>query len=312
MTTTRIQAVNSHPGEHATFIVLGIREGEEAIKTILNFAANFSALTRSMNTRFTHLRYHAVFGISSSGWDRLFPGKPKPKELVTFKEIKGPKYTAVSTPGDLFFHLRGDRQSMCYEVANIINEQLREVTTPIEEVHGFRYFDGRSILEFVDGTEDPEHSIAGDYTLVGDEDPDFKGGSYVFIQKYIHDMQKWRALSDEEQENVIGRKKFNDVELSDAVKPPTAHNAVSKAHDAEGNELKIMRANMPFAYPSRNEYGTFFVGYAGKFSTTHQMLKHMFQGDADGNLDRILDFSTAKTGTLFFVPTLDFLDDLGD
>lgn len=147
---------------------------------------------------------------------------------------------------------------------------------------------------------------------MGNEDPDFIGGSYAFIQKYTHDMEKWRSLTDEEQEKVIGRKKFNDVELGDDEKPLTAHNVVSKAHDAEGNELKIMRANMPFSNPSRNEYGTFFIGYSRKFSTTRQMLENMFLGNEDGNLDRLLDFSTAQTGTLFFVPTVDFLDDLGD
>ncbi|MBW3009973.1 Dyp-type peroxidase, partial [Acinetobacter baumannii] len=197
-------------------------------------------------------------------------------------------------------------------LGSIINEQLGKVTYPIDEVHGFRYFDGRAIIGFVDGTENPEPVIAAQWALVGNEDPDFIGGSYAFIQKYTHDMEKWRALSDEEQEKVIGRKKFNDIELDDEEKPLTAHNVVSKAHDAEGNELKIMRANMPFSNPSKNEYGTFFIGYSRKFSTTRQMLENMFLGNEQGNLDRLLDFSTAQTGTLFFVPTVDFLDGLGD
>lgn len=199
----------------------------------------------------------------------------------------------------IYFHIRADHQALCYELGNIINQQLGKVTYPIDEVHGFRYFDGRAIIGFVDGTENPEPVIAAQWALVGNEDPDFIGGSYAFIQKYTHDMEKWRSLTDEEQEKVIGRKKFNDVELGDDEKPLTAHNVVSKAHDAEGNELKIMRANMPFSNPSRNEYGTFFIGYSRKFSTTRQMLENMFLGNEDGNLDRLLDFSTAQTGTLF-------------
>lgn len=312
MANTRIQPVMSRPGENALFIVLGLNPSEDAISTVLDFAANFSALTRSLTGRYPEAQFNATLGFSSNAWDRLFPHQVKPKELETFKEIKGPKYTAVSTEGDLFFHIRADRQALCFELGSIIQQQLQHATYSIDEVHGFRYFDGRAIIGFVDGTENPEPEIAAEYALVGDEDAQFRGGSYAFIQKYTHDMQKWRALSDEEQERVIGRKKFNDVELSDEVKPLTAHNVVSKAHDEQGNELKIMRANMPFSNPSKNEYGTFFIGYARKFSVTRQMLEHMFQGDAAGNLDRLLDFSTAQTGTLFFVPTVDFLDDLGD
>ncbi|WP_445115959.1 Dyp-type peroxidase [Acinetobacter sp. WZC-1] len=312
MQLKRIQPVMSRPGENALFIVLGLEQGDLAVDTVIDFAANFSALTRSLTNRYPDSGFNATMGFGSDAWDRLFPDQPKPAELSPFKEIAGPKYTAVSTPGDLFFHIRADRQALCYELASIIQQQLHEVTSPIDEVHGFRYFDGRAIIGFVDGTENPEPEIAAEYALVGAEDKAFTGGSYAFIQKYTHDMEQWRALSDEEQEKVIGRKKFNDVELGDDVKPGTAHNVVSKAHDEQGNELKIMRANMPFSNPSRNEYGTFFIGYAGKFSTTRQMLEHMFQGDAEGNLDRLLDFSTAQTGTLFFVPTVDFLDDLGD
>ena len=312
MTVTRIQPVMNRPGENALFIVLGLRLGAEVIDTVIDFAANFSALTRSLTNRYPDAQFSAVMGFGANAWERLFPDQAKPQELEQFKEIKGPKYTAVATEGDLFFHIRADRQALCFEMADMINTQLKAVSYPVDEVSGFRYFDGRAIIGFVDGTENPEPEIAAEYALVGDEDPDFKGGSYAFIQKYIHDMDKWRALSDEEQEKVIGRKKFNDVELSDDVKPKTAHNVVSKAHDADGNEIKIMRANMPFSNPSKNEYGTFFIGYARKFSVTRQMLEHMFQGDEEGNLDRLLDFSTAVTGTLFFVPTVDFLDDLGD
>ena len=312
MSHTRIQPVTDRPGENALFIVLGLNAGTAAENALKDFAAGFSALTRSLTNRFPNSQFNATMGFGSEAWDRLFPNERKPKELSPFQAIKGPKYTAVSTPGDVLFHIRADKPAMCYEMADLINLQLKDITQPIDAVQGFRYFDGRSIIGFVDGTENPEPEIAAEYALVGDEDPEFIGGSYAFIQKYSHNMDKWRGLSTEEQEKVIGRKKFNDLELSDEEKPATAHNAVSKAHDADGNEVKIMRANMPFANPAKNEYGTFFIGYARSFCITQQMLTHMFQGDADGNLDSLLDYSTAETGSLFFVPTVDFLDDLGD
>jgi putative iron-dependent peroxidase len=309
--STRVQAVTSYPGENAVFIVLGINPDAD-VNEIKEFAAGFSALVRSLRNRFHSDDFNAVLGFGAQAWDRLFPNIQKPKELTTFDEIKGEKYTAVSTAGDLFFHIRANKQGICYELASIIQDQLKDLTYSIDEVHGFRYFDGRTILGFVDGTENPEQEIAAEYALVGDEDPEFEGGSYAFIQKYMHQMDKWRALSDEDQEKVIGRKKYNDVELGDDVKPATAHNEVSKAHDADGNELKIVRANMPFANPSKNEYGTFFIGYARYFSTTRQMLRNMFLGNREGHVDRLLDFSTPLTGCLFFVPTFDFLDDISE
>lgn len=311
MSNVRIQPVMSPPGENAVFITLAINLDDDALATVIDFAAGFSALVRSLSKRFPQSHFNAVMGFGSDAWDKLFPDQPKPKELRPFQEIRG-KYLAVATPADLFFHVRADRQDICFELASMIHQQLKDVTTAIDETHGFRYLDGRAIIGFVDGTENPEFEIARDFAVIGDEDPAFKNGSYAFAQKYVHDMEKWRALSTEEQEKVIGRRKFDDIELSDEDKPKTAHNNVSKAHDTEGNELKILRANVAFAQPSKNEYGTYFIGYARSFSVTHTMLKNMFTGNEEGFTDRLLDFSTPVTGNLFFVPTYDFLDDLGD
>ncbi len=310
-TTQRLQPViHNLSSENALFIVLGINECATSIDTITEFCANFSALVRSLNNRFPDANFGAVLGFGSKAWDQLFPKAGKPKELTEFQEIKGKKHTAVSTEGDLFFHIRANNVAICYELGSIIHQALKEVTHCISETKGFRYFDGRAILGFVDGTENPETVIAKGYAYVGSEDAKFAGGSYAFIQKYLHNMDKWSDLTDEQQEKVIGRRKFNDKELDDSVKPPTAHNVVSKAYDADGNELKIVRANMPFSNPAEGEYGTFFIGYARSFATTRQMLENMFLGDKQGHADRLLDFSTPITGCLFFIPTFDFLDDL--
>ena len=216
--------------------------------------------------------------------------------------------TAVSTPGDLLFHIRCKQMGLCFEFASIIDQKLRGVVESIDETHGFRYRDGKAIIGFVDGTENPAVDEDPYRFAVIDEDPEFMGGSYVFVQKYIHDMVAWNALPVEEQEKVIGRRKFNDVELSDEEKPKNAHNAVTNI----GDDLKIVRANMPFAHTSKGEYGTYFIAYASTFSTTRRMLENMFVGDPVGNTDRLLDFSTPITGTLFFVPSYELLDKLGE
>ena len=176
-------------------------------------------------------------------------------------------------------------------------------------MHGFRFFDNRDLMGFVDGTENPDGLVAIRATAIGDEDPDFAGASYVHVQKYVHDLTSWKALSVAEQERVIGRTKLDDIELDDDEKPADSHLALNVIEDDDGNELKIVRDNMPFGEVGKGEFGTYFIGYARTPEVTERMLRNMFIGDPPGNTDRILDFSTALTGGLFFTPTVDFLDD---
>jgi putative iron-dependent peroxidase len=187
--------------------------------------------------------------------------------------------------------------------------------TVVDEVHGFRFFEQRDLLGFVDGTENPDGPEAVEAVQIGAEDddyPDFEGASYVHVQKYTHDMTAWNALSVNEQELVIGRTKLEDIEMSDEDKPANSHLALNVIEDADGNELQIVRANMPFGTlggASGGESGTYYIAYAADPAVTERMLRNMFIGDPPGNTDRILDFSTAVTGTMYFVPTADFLDD---
>lgn len=306
------QDVTAAHGDFATFMVLGLRGGADAEAKVKQLCGSVGALVRSMRTRLADSEASCVMGFGAEAWGRLFADRTKPKELEPFQEIKGDRYTAPSTPGDIFFHIRAKRRDVCHELATMLHQPIATAVTPIDEVHGFRYFDGRSIIGFVDGTENPEGDERKAFACIGDEDPDFVGGSYVFVQKYLHDMDKWNALPVEEQEKVIGRHKYNDVELRDEEKPANAHNVVTNITKPDGTELKIIRANMPFANSSKGEFGTYFVGYARTFSTTLLMLKNMFLGNPAGTTDRLLDFSAAKTGTLFFVPSAELLEELAE
>lgn len=303
------QDVIERPGENAIFIVYGLKQSADTVDRVKDVCANFSAMIRSMRNRFPDMQFSSTISFGADAWEWLFPEENKPKELVTFQEIKGDKHTAVSTPGDMLLHIRARQMGLCFEFASIIDEKLGGVAESIDETHGFRYMDGKSIIGFVDGTESPAiDENPYHFAVVGDEDPEFAGGSYVFIQKYIHDMVAWNSLQVEEQEKVIGRRKFNDVELSDEEKPNNAHNALANV----GDDLKIVRANMPFANTSKGEYGTYFIGYASTFSTTEKMLESMFIGNPPGNTDRLLDFSTPISGTLFYAPSYDLLAKLGE
>jgi putative iron-dependent peroxidase len=189
--------------------------------------------------------------------------------------------------------------------------RLGHAVTVVDEVHGFRYFDDRDVIGFVDGTENPVGQAAFEATIIGDEDRPFAGGSYVIVQKYLHDMDAWNALTTEAQEKIIGRTKLADIELDDATKPSSAHNALTTITE-DGREVKILRDNMPFGAVGNGEYGTYFIGYSRSPATTEQMLQNMFVGRPEGNYDRLLDVSRAVTGNLFFVPSAPLLESLAD
>jgi porphyrinogen peroxidase len=302
------QLVSSPLTHSAIFLVVTINPGDENCATVLSFSANLSGLVRAVGFRDLEAAVSCIMGVGSEAWDRLFSSS-RPVELHRFREFRsGPRH-AVSTPGDLIFHIRAKRMDLCFELATQILTRLEGAVTTVDEVQAFRYFDQRDLLGFVDGTENPTGSAAADAVFIGDEDPAFAGGSYVIVQKYLHNLDAWNSISTEAQEKIIGRTKVADIELDDSVKPTSAHNALTVIEE-DGREIKILRDNMPFGSPGHGEFGTYFIGYSRSPRTIEQMLENMFIGRPPGNYDRILDFSTAVTGNLFFVPTATFLDDV--
>jgi porphyrinogen peroxidase len=294
----------------AIFLVVTINPGGDSRATVRSLCGDLAALLRSVGFRDLEGNLSCIMGFGSDAWDRLF-GAPRPAELHPFREIRAGSRHAVSTPGDLLFHIRAKRMDLCFELATQIMTRLKGVVTPVDEVHGFRYFDDRDLIGFVDGTENPTGQAAAEAALIDLEDPAFAGGSYVIVQKYLHDVAGWNALSTEAQEHIIGRTKLADIELDDAVKPTSAHNALTTIVE-DGKEIKILRDNMPFGNTAQGEFGTYFIGYARSPRTIEQMLDNMFVGRPPGNYDRLLDFSRATTGNLFFVPSATFLDDVAD
>jgi putative iron-dependent peroxidase len=293
--------------EAAIFLVLTVARGGEP--TVRELLADVSALKRSVGFRIPEGELACVTGIGSALWDRLFGiNAPRPTDLHPFPGFTGAKHTAPSTPGDLLFHIRAHRLDLCFELATRLTDRLDGAAKVIDEVHGFRSFDQRDLLGFVDGTENPEGQAAVDAVTIT-EDPDYVAGSYVIVQKYTHDMTAWNALTVEEQERVIGRTKLDDIELPDDVKPANSHVALNTIEDENGVQQQIVRFNMPFGRVGAAEFGTYFIGYAKTAALIEQMLINMFIGNPPGNYDRVLDFSTAVTGSLFFVPDAEFLDD---
>jgi putative iron-dependent peroxidase len=294
----------------AIFLVVTVNPDSDSITPVKSLCADLSSLVRAVGFRDLGGKLSCVMGFGSDVWDRLF-APPRPAELHPFREIQAGARHAVTTPGDLLFHIRATRMDLCFELATHIMTRLGAAVSPVYEVQGFQYFDDRDLLGFVDGTENPTDQAAIEATVIGAEDRPFAGGSYVIAQKYLHDMAAWNALSTEAQELIIGRKKLSDIELDDAVKPSSAHNALTVIEE-NGKEIKIVRANMPFGQAGMGEFGTYFIGYARSPRPIEQMLTNMFVGRPPGNYDRLLDFSRAVTGNLFFVPSSSFLDAVMD
>ena len=304
------QPVASPLTRAAIFLVVTLNPGPDNRAAVRSLCGDLAALLRAVEFRDLEGGLSCVMALGSEAWDRLV-GRPRPAELHVFSEIRAGARHAVSTPGDLLFHIRAKRMDLCFELATQIMARIGDAVSVADEVHGFRYFDDRDLLGFVDGTENPRGQAVIDAVLVGEEDAAFAGGSYVIVQKYLHDLEAWNALSTETQERIIGRTKLSDIELDDKVKPTSAHSALTTIVEG-GKEIKILRDNMPFGRAGHGEFGTYFIGYSRSPRTIEQMIENMFIGRPPGNYDRLLDFSRAVTGNLFFAPSLTFLEAIGD
>jgi len=271
------QSIDAPLSRAAVFLVLSIDADARALAKARQCVADIGSLTRAVGFRDLRGRLSCNVGIGSAAWDRL--GQPRrPAQLRPFQEIHGPAHTAVATPGDLLFHIRADRPDMCFDLERLILQTLGDAVRVEDEVHGFRYFDSRDLLGFVDGTENPTGSSLIQSSLIQSDDAPFEGGSYIV-----------------ELEDTGGRE---------------SHKTLTTIVDADGVEHDILRDNMPFGRPGISEYGTYFIGYARNLWVIERMLRNMFLGITEGRHDRVLDFSTPVTGTTFFAPSNSVLQTL--
>jgi putative iron-dependent peroxidase len=306
------QSVEAPLSTAAVFLVMAAGERDDALAGIRDTLGSIGDLVKNVGFRDLGGRLSCVVGIGSALWTRLSPDR-RPAELHPFETIRGPVHTAPATRGDLLFHIRAERADMTFELERQLLDVIGDAAHMVDETIGFRYFDARDLLGFVDGTANPTGAELPDAALIGaDADPDFAGCSYVVVQKYVHDMAGWSALSTEEQESIMGRTKIDNIELDDDDAPRKSHKTLATIEDGDGGELAILRDNMPFGRPGAGEFGTYFIGYSGRLWVIEQMLQRMFVGEPEGAYDRLLDFSTAVTGSTFFVPTAAMLEELAE
>lgn len=296
------QSIDAPLSQAAIFLVVTASDGEDALAKIRDILGGIDDLVKTVGIRDLSARLSCIAGIGSDLWGRL-GAQTKPRELKSFVPIEGSPHRAPSTPGDILFHIRAERPDICFEFERILLQTLGTAVTMIDEVSGFRYFDARDLLGFVDGTANPAGHEISESALVGNEDPEFVGGSYVVVQKYLHDLSAWGLTSTALQEEIVGRTKIDNIELDDDAAPRKSHKTLTTIVDEDGNEHDILRDNMPFGRPGHDEFGTYFIGYTRYLWVIEKMLERMFVGEPKGSYDRLLDFSTAQTGTSFFAPS---------
>lgn len=304
------QRVDAPLTQFATFLVLSVNDSPDAIKEVRSTIAGIEDLTKNITIRDLNSLFTCTVGIGSNIWDKL-TGLPRPAELRPFQKVKGKVHTAISTPGDILFHIRAERRDLCFEFERQLMDCLGDAVSVVDETVGFRYFDIRDLLGFVDGTANPIGPAVPEAVLVNQEDKSGVGGSYIVVQKYIHDLTAWKSLKTEQQEAIIGRTKSDNIELDDAESGQQSHKTLTTIEDESG-EHEILRDNMPFGSPGSGEFGTYFIGYTARLWVIERMMQRMFVGNPPGLHDRILDFSRPLTGTTFFAPSASVLASLED
>ncbi|KAK7413994.1 hypothetical protein QQX98_007105 [Neonectria punicea] len=274
-TASRPQPVDGPLTQSASFLVLSVSNAPDALQTVRRTLAGLESLSKNVSMRDPSSAFSCTVGIGSGVWDGL-TRRRRPVELRPFREVRGAAHTAVSTPGDLLFHIRSERRDICFEFERQLLQKLDDAVAVVDETVGFRYFDFRDLLGFVDGTANPVGPAVPASVLVADEDASVAGGSYVVVQKYLLKLDAWRCLSTEKQEAIVGRTKLDNVELDDAESGQRSHKTLATITDEQDIEHDIVRDNMPFGSPGSGEYGTYFIGYTRRLWVIEKMLQRMF------------------------------------
>ncbi len=292
-------------GAHAYFLTCMV--ADDAERTALSQAiGGLLPIARAQATKAKRAGLLCTIGIGSELWGRLSPAR-RPAGLRPFRAVKANGRIAPATGGDLFVQITSGRHDLNLDLAMRLVRCLQPLAAVAEEIHGFRYLDSRDLIGFIDGTENPKGKARAAAALIGEEDRLFAGGSYVAVQRYVHDLERWRRLDDREQEQIIGRTKRGSVELPKNKKPQTAH--ISRVViERDGAELQILRQSYPWG--TVREAGLYFAAYTKSLDVFDSMLARMMGATADGLHDRLMEFSRAVTGATFFVPSTETISSL--
>ncbi|NAS04518.1 Dyp-type peroxidase [Acinetobacter haemolyticus] len=293
------------PSDHARFIVLRLKD-----LTIFELKQQIDAL---LSTRDRLISQHPNGQIKTAVafgpelWAKLYAETP-----TGFKQLN-PEQGAFNmpvVPADVFIHIASARADLCFAMSQAFFAGIQDKVEVLDERACFRQFDGRDLTGFIDGTENPQFpEDRAEATLIPDSAGVFADGSFIFAQRYVHDLAKWHQLKVDAQEHVIGRTKLESIELDDDVKPENAHVARTVVEDDAGEEMEILRHSLPYG-DGKGEQGLFFVAYTNNLNIIDEMLKRMFGTTGDGIHDRLLHFTTAVDGAYYFAPSDELLAEI--
>jgi porphyrinogen peroxidase len=238
-----------------------------------------------------------VSGFRPGLWKDVTPDR-SPAGLHDFEEpVVGTEgFSMPATQRDLVLWIAGGSYDVVFDAAIGMIAALRDLAVVVEEIPGWSYHRDLDLTGFIDGTENPSLLVAPQQVLVPPGSPG-EGGSVLLLQKWAHDAAAWSELSQERQEQVIGRTKPDSIELED--RPESSH--VARTDQDEFGH--IFRRNTP--YGGVTEHGTVFVGFAAEQAPLADMLDSM--AGRSGVRDELTRFSRPLTGAYYFVPSADDL-----
>lgn len=295
------------PSDHARFIVLRLKD-----LTISELKQQIAALLSTRDrliTQHPNDQIKTAIAFGPELWSQLYTETP-----TGFKQLN-PEQGAFNMPvepADIFIHIASARADICFAMSQAFFTGIQTKVEVLDERPCFRFFDGRDMTGFIDGTENPQFPDDRAETALLPEDAEaFADGSFIFAQRYIHDLAKWQQLKVDAQEQVFGRTKLESIELDDDVKPSNAHVARTVVEDEDGEEMEILRHSLPYG-DGKGEQGLFFVAYTNNLSIIDAMLQRMFGTSGDGIHDRLLHFTTAIDGAYYFAPSDELLEEILD
>lgn len=292
------EGILPEPGAHAVFLVLKVRSPRQA-RAVAKIAAAVPAMAAQVRRLDPRARLVANVAFGTRLWSRVSP-REKPRGFRPFRKTGRGQLVAPATGGDVLLHATSNRVDLNWELVHRLRESLGDRVRVLEEVYGFRYLDSRDLTGFIDGTENPKGKRARAEVALIDDDRAFAGGSFVFTQRYVHDLASWSRLKEATQEKKVGRRKRTSVELRGKDKPPTAH--VSRVViEEKGEELEIVRHSFP--YGDSTEAGLFFIAYTKDLRIPFKMLDRMFGVSGDGKHDHLMDHTHPVSGATFFAPS---------
>ncbi|MFC6051744.1 peroxidase [Acinetobacter sp. Ac_877] len=291
------------PSDHARFIVLRLKNlSLEELKE--KFEDLLSTRDRLI-TQHPHAEIKTAIAFGPELWDQLYQKRPEGFKQLT--PIQG-SFEMPVVPADVIIHIASQRADLCFTLSQAFFDGIQDKVDVLNERVCFRQFDGRDLTGFIDGTENPQFpDDRAETALLPEETDEFADGSFIFAQRYAHNLEKWKKLKVDAQEHVIGRTKLESIELDDEIQPENSHVSRTVVEDDDGEELAILRHSLPYG-DGKGDQGLFFIAYTNDLAIIDSMLLRMFGTSGDGIHDRLLHFVTPKDGAYFFAPSEELLE----